>query len=170
MSNDLLFYLTGYMVAKEEIKEAKNPYYAVKFAVRKKEILKKIVPLIDNEVLSFKELYKLLKMYEERKNKGICFQTCRIEWNEEEYEDTVLIDYISIERKQIYGRKETKYILVEPLYSEFVTPDPTRSQAICSDLVKSADVGYILSELKCLKDEYYSFLNYVVAYLIKKYM
>ena len=145
MSNDLLFYLTGYMVAKEEIKEAKNPYYAVKFAVRKKEILKKIVPLIDNEVLSFKELYKLLKMYEERKNKGICFQTCRIEWNEEEYEDTVLIDYISIERKQIYGRKETKYILVEPLYSEFVTPDPTRSQAICSDLVKSADVGYILS-------------------------
>lgn len=170
MSNDLLFYLTGYMVAKEEIKEAKNPYYAVKFAVRKKEILKKIVPLIDNEVLSFKELYKLLKMYEERKNKGICFQTCRIEWNEEEYEDTVLIDYISIERKQIYGRKETKYILVEPLYSEFVTPDPTRSQAICSELVKTADVGYILTELKCLKDEYYIFLNYVVAYLIKKYM
>lgn len=170
MNNDLLFNLTGYVVAKDKIKGSKSPYHIIKFSVRKKELLKKIVSLITNEDLSFKELYKLLKMYEERKNKGICFQTCRIEWNEEEYEDTVLIDYISIERKQIYGTRETKYILVEPLYSEFVTPDPTRSQAIYSELVKTADVGYILTELKCLKDDYYNFLNLVVSYLIKKYM
>ena len=170
MSNDLLFYLTGYMVAKEEIKEAKNPYYAVKFAVRKKEILKKIVPLIDNEVLSFKELYKLLKMYQERKNKGIRFQTRRLEWCEEGYEDTVLIDYISIEKRQVYGTNVTDYILVEPLYSEFATPNPITSKAICSELIKSADVGYILKEIKCLKDDYYSFINLVVSYLIKKYI
>ena len=170
MNNDLLFYLTGYVVAKEEIKGSKSPYHIIKFSVRKKELLKKIIPFITNEDLSFKELYRLLKMYEERKNRGIRFQTHRVEWNEEDYEDTVLIDYISIEKRQIYGTRETKYILVEPLYSEFVTPDPIKSKAICSDLVKTADVGYILTELKCLKDDYYNFLNLVVSYLIKKYM
>lgn len=171
MNNELLLMLVGYLSLKEEIKESKNPVKEIKLALCKYNLKKEIISLIDDSVLSFRELYKLLKLYEDRRNRRIQFETRCIICAEDEFEDNVSIPCIFVKKVGYRCKRESEYIRLVKIRNDAAIANQTGTKNIAPYSIANPDIALFFEQFKtCFKKDYEDFTDFVISYLIYKHL
>ena len=170
-NKELLEMLTRCLVLKEQIKQSKSIVEKLKKMMRINKLREQIISQVDNSVLSFKELYKLLKLYEDRQNREIQFETCNVVFVEDDFEESIEVTCILIRRVYQQYQKKSKSIVIDPYYKDIKFGNEKYIKYIPSCTISNADVSLFFKQFKSsFKRDYELFAEFVISYLMYKHL
>lgn len=168
MNNNLFMKLADYRILNELIKTNKSSLKSILIRSELRNLKKSIASTIDDDILTFKELYKLLKVLEKRSFGKIHFQACRLCYEDSIFEDESVIDGI-----RIFKETEDKNDIIDILFDDYLF-DPIRNNVtncyeISPEDLSMPSVSIILLKMKLLyESEYNKLINLIISYLIKR--
>jgi len=142
-----------------------NLIHQIIISLKLNELRDDIITSIDNSVLDFGELYKLLKKLERKLDGDVQFKICKYYFQDKDFAEQISLDGLKITKKGV--TKNFDVIFKECDFKWDV--NICECEEVSYDYIEEPDTDVLLQDLEIvLGKDFNKLANMIIAYLFKK--